>query len=269
MLRTYVYYEDKGNWLEETHLLFHDLCAILDDEENTLYLWNGPKSTEDRLGKGYESINDLFGGFPDPEFINSLNIIILEDDFIPPEIQTRLDKMLEGIRKEEEQEKYVFSNLITMRLYFGLSIALIILSVLSLLIITLTPSGWETFPELANYYGVTSEDYDTWIILTGVLVIISLIICFVNFSIGIIEREAQVSSFALIGIIILIGLLAYYSQGPFLFLFHDNSTEFAYLVPMDQLLMFAVLNLAAYLIFLLPTVYKFLKFSRDYRDYIY
>jgi len=269
MLRTYVYYEDKANWLEETHLLFHDLCAILDEEENTVYLWNGPKSTNKRLEKGYESINDLFGGFPDPEFINSLTIIILEEEFIPPEIQTRLDKMLEGIKKDEEEDKYVFTSLLDMRLYFVLSIAVIFISALALLIITLTPASWETFSDLPGYYGVTNTDYDAWLILTGALIIASLVICFVNFLIGIIEREIQVSSFALMGIAIFIGLISYYTQGPFLFLFHDNSTEIAYLIPMNQLLMFTLLNLIAYLIFLLPAVYKFVKFSRNYRDYIY
>ena len=269
MLRTYVYYEDKGNWLEETHLLFHDLCAILDEEENTVYLWNGPKSTNSRLEKGYESINDLFGGFADPEFINALTIVILEEDFVPPAIQKRLDKMLEGIRKDEEEEKYVFTSLLNMRLYFVLSIVVLLLSIISMLNITLAPVIWETFTDLPNYYGVSSTDYDTWLILTGSLNIACLLICIANLIIGIIEREIQVSSFAIMGIIIFIGLLAYHVQGPFLFLFHDLSTLYAYLIPMEQIAMFTLLNLIAYLIFILPTAYKFVKFSIDYRDYIY
>lgn len=49
MLRTYIYNEDKKVWLEEETLLLHDLCAILDEDDKILYIWNGPKSSPERF----------------------------------------------------------------------------------------------------------------------------------------------------------------------------------------------------------------------------
>ena len=45
MLRTFIFDETKSHWIEEEQrLLSQDICAILDEENVILYLWNGPKS---------------------------------------------------------------------------------------------------------------------------------------------------------------------------------------------------------------------------------
>ena len=64
MLRTYIYNEDKKVWLEEETLLMHDLCAILDEDDKILYIWNGPKSSPERFEKGYKTIESLLSNYP-------------------------------------------------------------------------------------------------------------------------------------------------------------------------------------------------------------
>ena len=67
MLRAYIYNEENKVWLEEESLLKHDLCAILDDDEKILYIWNGPKSSSELLEKGYKSIENLLSNHPNVE----------------------------------------------------------------------------------------------------------------------------------------------------------------------------------------------------------
>ena len=60
MLKTYIFNEPNKRWVEEnTSLLYHDLCAILDEERKIIYLWNGPKSSKERLNKGYKLLENL------------------------------------------------------------------------------------------------------------------------------------------------------------------------------------------------------------------
>jgi hypothetical protein len=266
MLRTFVYYEKKGIWMEESHLLFHDLAGFLDEEEKTLYLWNGPKSTEDRLGKAYEAINDLFGNFPDPEFVNSLNIVILEEEFIPEYIQERIDRMLEAVTREEEEEKYTFTRLWTIRMYFTFSLIAILLATFSLLNLTLGHSVW------LFYQGnrvVTDTTYNLWIWSSVILFSISLILSILNLLVGIVEREVQVMVFSVVGIFVFSGLVGYLSQDIYLFLFQPGSISEIYFISITDLAIFSSLILFATMIFLLPNLYKFLIFTKNYRDYIF
>ncbi len=265
MLRTFVYYEDKKVWLEETHLLFHDLAAFLDEEEKTLFLWNGPKSTDDRLEKGYEGINDLFGNFPDPEFVNSLNIIILEEEFIPDYIEKKINKMLEAVTQEEEEIKYTFTRLWSIRLYFAFSLFAILLTVISLLNLTTYHGIWELSE--ANRI-VSAEVYNNWILASMVLFTMTLILSILNLLIGIKEREVQVLVFSIIGIFVFSGLVGYLTQGIYLFLFQSGSTSTTFIISIADLSAFGSLILFASMVFLLPNIYKFLVFFKNYRDYI-
>jgi hypothetical protein len=251
--------------MEESHLLFHDLAGFLDEEEKTLYLWNGPKSTEDRLGKAYEAINDLFGNFPDPEFVNSLNIVILEEEFIPDYIQARIDKMLKAVKQEAEEEKYTFTRLWSIRLYFAFSLTAIFLTIISLLNLSLGHSVWE----LTGANRVVSDiDYNLWIISSIILFTITLVLSIFNLLFGILERENQVIIFSLIGLFIFSGLIGYLTQGIYLFLFQPGSTTTSFIISITDLSAFTGLILFATMIFLLPNIYKFLIFFKNYRDYI-
>ncbi len=266
MLRSFVFYEDKNIWMEETHLLFHDLCAFLDEEEKTLFLWNGPKSTDDRLEKGYSSISELFGNFPDPDFVNSLNIVILEEDFIPEYIQKRIDEMLKAITKEEQEQKYTFTHLWTIRFYFAFSLIAIFLCFISLMNLLLGHSIWE----LSGTNRIVSDtDYNAWIFSSVILFIICLVFTIFNLLIGIWEREVQVIIFSVIGVFIFSGLIGYLNQGIYLFLFQPGSTRTSFIISFADLAIFGGLILLATMIFLLPNVYKFLIFFKNYRDYIF
>ncbi len=53
MLRTYIFNDSKSKWVkEDRHLLSHDTCVILDEENEILYLWRGPKNSKRRFKKG-------------------------------------------------------------------------------------------------------------------------------------------------------------------------------------------------------------------------
>ena len=231
MLRTFVYYEDKNIWMEETHLLFHDLCAFLDEE-----------------------------------FVNSLNIVILEDEHVPRYIQDRIDSMLEAITREEEEEHYTFTHIWTIRLYFIFSLGTIFLTVISIMNLTTGHSIWE----LSGTNRIVSDvDYNNWIAASIILFSIILLLSIFNLLLGIWEREIQVIIFSLIGVFIFGGLLGYLSQGIYLFIFQPGSTTTTFIIAIGDLAAFSGIILLATLIFLLPNIYKFLTFFKHYREYIF
>jgi hypothetical protein len=90
MLKTYIFDDANKKWIEEDKsLLYHDLCAILDEEHNTIYLWNGPKSSQERLKKGYGLLETLMSSYPSINF----QLLILKKK-IPNHIQDKIDLML-------------------------------------------------------------------------------------------------------------------------------------------------------------------------------
>jgi len=265
MLRAYIYNEDKNNWIEEeSYLLFHDLCAFLDEKEKIVYLWNGPKSTEERLEKGYESIEHLFSSYPDPDFVNSLKLIILEED-IPKDVQKKLNNMLEAIRDQEDREQYQFSRLSTIRLYFIFSVACIVLPFLSILNL-ITVFFWPTY---GNYIAATPELYSRWLLISKILLLITFIVFIGNVIVGIVELEVWIVIVSLMGFIVCIGLLIYLNQGIYLFLFGEESTDELYLIELSDLRLFIFINLIGVLVFLIPNTLKLFIFLKDYRDYIF
>jgi len=65
MLKTYIFNESTDSWIEEhSILLYQDLCIFLDEERNKIYIWNGPKSSKEKLEKGKESLVKLISNYP-------------------------------------------------------------------------------------------------------------------------------------------------------------------------------------------------------------
>ena len=60
MLKTFVFDDSKSHWVEENqHLLPQDICALLDDDEEIVYLWRGLKASKKRFKRGYKQIKEL------------------------------------------------------------------------------------------------------------------------------------------------------------------------------------------------------------------
>lgn len=261
MIRSYIFHEDKNNWLEEEYLLYHDLCALLDEEDHIIYLWNGPESSRDRLEKGYGSVVDLIANMP---VENPLQLTILTED-VPPNVQKKLDAMLERVREEEMRETLKFSNLKSIRAYFICLLLGIVFPILTFFV-ALSSLGWPSASGIAE---VGAGVYATWIIAAIVLMAIGLTAYIGCAIIGILERDLQAAVFASIAILISIGFLIYYSQGVFLFLFENNSTSSTYYISQLQLGLFVFINLVGIIVLEAPNVYKFITFFKDYNYYIY
>ncbi len=260
MYRSFIYSEDKDHWLEENHLLYHDLCAILDETEKVVYLWNGPKSTSERLNKGKKMIKDLISNYLKDTF----QLIIL-DKKIPPRIQKKLNEMQEEIRKEEQEERGTFSSVWSIRLYFTFSCIAIFLSLISLLNLTLAPSSWS---KSNGNIIISNSGFDIWITISVVLTSISLALSFLNIILGIWEQEGQVIVCSLIGIILFIGLLLYLSQGIHLFEFQPGFSSTKYIISQKELNIFRIIVLLL-LLFLIPNTYKLIVFLKKYKKFIF
>ncbi len=260
MLRSYVFYEDKYTWIEETNLLLHDICAFLDDEKNTLYIWKGPKSSKQKFKNGYNSVENLMSNYPDSTF----RLKVLKKE-IPEEIQIKIDTMLEAVRRGEKKGKLIFSKLITIRLFFIFSMISVILPIL--LILNLYSSlFWHISGSNCE---VNANIYDYMIMFSRTIVIITLIILGVNVTIGIFEHEHQVIIFNISGFIICIGILLFLNQGIFLFKFQEGSTLTNYLILKKDVLIFLISNLIAILLFEIPNLYKFITFLKTYGKFIF
>jgi len=259
MLRTYIYNEDKKAWLEEDTLFLHDLCAILDEEENNLYIWNGPKSSPERLEKGYNSIQSLLSNYPDMQ----LKVIKLEKK-IPSNIKKKIDELLTSIKRDED-DFLQFTRFFSIKTFFISSLGIIALSVLSIL-------NLMRHSDLLNWWGtiaIKADNYETWINISKILIILSLCLFIINTGIGILENEHQVIVFSAAGIIICIGIILYLNQGIYLFLFQERSSSTFYVIARSDVNWFIITILSAELIYLIPTTYKLTIFVKRYREYIF
>ncbi|MFX1315580.1 MAG: hypothetical protein ACFE9T_06915 [Promethearchaeota archaeon] len=259
MLRSYVFYEDKYAWIEKTNLLLHDICAFLDDEKKIIYIWKGPKSSKQKFKRGYNSVENIISNYPNSTF----RLKVLKKD-IPEEIEIKINAMLEAVRKQEEKGKLIFSRLITIRLFFILSMVSLILPIL--IILNLYSSL------LSNISGsvceVSASMYDFMITFSRNIIIITIIILGINVAIGIYEQEHQVIIFNISGFIICIGILLFLNQGIYLFIFQEGSTLTNYLILKKDVLIFLVSNLLAVLLFEIPNMYKFITFLKTYGKFI-
>ena len=260
MLRCYVYYEDKKTWIEENHLLLHDIAAFLDEEKNIIFIWRGLKSSKDHFKNAYNSVVDLTLNYP----ANTFHLELLKDK-IPEYVQKRIDQMLEIVKKQEVEGRFKFSRLITIRLYciFGL------MGLIIPLLLAINLSSSLLWSKINGNYNVGANSYDIWIDNSRILTIIILILLLVNIFLGIIEQEYQIIIFNVSGFIINIGQLLLLNQGIFLFLFQPGSSTNTYLILQKDLNLFLILNLIAISTYELPNIYKFLIFIKTYHKYIF
>ncbi len=259
MLRTFIY--QNNIWVEETdQLLLHDCVAFLDEEERRVYLYNGPKSTYKRLEKGYDSVTKLMLNLPD----DSIQLTVLLDE-MPEKIQKRIDSMFESVRKEEETNKRRFSTLVTIRLYLIFSILTLVLPAFSIL----NMMNFLNCPVSSGVATVAAGNYNSWLLISRVLMVITIIFFIFNIIIGAYEQNIMVVVLALSGAIICIGINLYLEQGMFLFRFQPGSISTVYLILQLDLVVFFTLNLVAVLIFEIPILLNLILFVRTYREYIF
>ncbi len=259
MLRTFIYDELKSNWIEEEkNVLSHDFCAILDEESEIIYLWNGPKSNKTKFRKGYKQIKYLFSNFPE------LNIqIVMTKNNFPIEVKNKINNILDSFNFGKDKI-LTFHRFTTIHIY-SISIILAVFIPILLIFYLSTCLYW---PIIDGFYEVNSIVYSNWITVSKILSIITIIIFSINILVGAIEIEHQVIIFSLIGLIISIGLILYLNQGIFLFLFREGSTLTNYFISTRDIFVFLLLNITAILIFEIPNIYKLISFFKTYRKFI-
>ncbi|MFW9948813.1 MAG: hypothetical protein ACFFKA_01650, partial [Candidatus Thorarchaeota archaeon] len=177
MLKTYIFNDLESNWIEEKNsLLKHDLCVVLDDEHSMIYLWRGPKSSKDKHIKAINALNLLIESRPE------LNIKLNEkEQKFPPQVRKTIQNLLKAKENDIFHSKYIFSRFITIRVYLLMLIISISLPLISLLnlgsFISWIPSG-------SNFI-VLTETYNTWLIISVILTIITIFIFSFSIMIGI------------------------------------------------------------------------------------
>ncbi|UCC20798.1 MAG: hypothetical protein JSV62_05835 [Promethearchaeota archaeon] len=260
MLRTFIFNDSNSQWIEEEHhLLSHDVCAILDEEKEIIYLWNGPKSNKTKLRKAYKQIKELVLMFPE------LNIqFVMAQRNFPIEIKKKLDSFLEP-QIMDKRKILKFSRFTTIRIYLISIIFAVLLPILSFLNL----SSSLFWPLNNGNYQVNSTIYNNWLNISKTLTFITIILFSINIIIGIIENEHQVIIFSLNGLIISVGLILYLNQGIFLFLFQDGWTITNYLIFQKDIFIFLFLILTVILIFEIPNFYKLISFVKTYHKFIF
>jgi len=260
MLRTFIFDESKSKWVEEEQqLLSQDICVLLDDEEEIIYLYRGLKTSKKRFKKGYKQLKDLISNFPDLK----LQFMMVKKNF-PTQIQEKIEFMLETAKKERSRI-LLFNRFVTIRIYFIFLLCVIILPIVSLL--NLSSSLSWTFSD--GNYEVTSNEFRLWIRYSEILTLITLICFIINLVIGIIEFENQVIVFSIVGLFICVGLFIYLNFDIYLFLFQEGSTLTNYLISSRDILYFILVNFISHLIFLIPNCFKLITFLKTYRKFIF
>ncbi|MFX1455135.1 MAG: hypothetical protein ACFFDB_07135 [Promethearchaeota archaeon] len=260
MLRTFIFDDSKSQWREEEQgLLSHDMCVILDEEKELIYFWEGLKSNRKRFKEAYSQLKRLLSNFPE------LNIqLILTKKNFPEEIQSKIEDLLE-LARIEEKGGLMFSRFTTIRTFLIFSLGVIIMPIISLLNL-FTALFW---PSSTLNVEVISTVFRSWLNISKIFIILTIIFFAVNLLIGIIEIEPQVIIFSIIGLIICIGLIFYLNFDIFLFLFQSGSTQTNYFILKSDIIRFILFNLVPIIIFEIPNIYKFISFLITYRKYIF
>ncbi|MFX0022374.1 MAG: hypothetical protein ACFE9S_08600 [Candidatus Hermodarchaeota archaeon] len=260
MLRTFIFDESKSHWIEEEQrILSQDICAILDEENVILYLWNGPKSKKKKFRQAYKKLKLLVGNYPD------LNIqLVMSKKNFPIQIQNKFNSFLDS-KDSGKRMKLKFSRFTTIRIYSISIIITVILPILSFLNLG-TSLFW---PRILGNFEVSNISYESWINISKIITLVTLIFFTINILIGIIEYENQVIIFSINSIIISMGMVIYLNQGVFLFLFQEGSTSTTYFILPRDIFIFLMLNLTALLIFEIPNIYKMISFFKTYRKFIF
>ncbi|MFX1379134.1 MAG: hypothetical protein ACFFA4_08555 [Promethearchaeota archaeon] len=259
MLRTFIFDESKSHWIEEEHhLLSQEICAILDEDNKILYVWNGPKSKKKNFRKGYRQIKQLVSNYP------NLNIqLVMAKKNFPILIQNKLDSLLEST-KLGKQKHLKFSRFTTIRIYSVSIIISVILPIISFFNLSVS----MFWPSFNGNYQVGKLIYANWLNNSKLITLITLIFFSINIMIGIIEYENQVIILSINSMIISIGLILYLNQGIFLFLFQEE-TSTTYQILQKDIFNFLLLNFIALLIFEIPNIYKLTSFFKTYRKFIF
>ena len=260
MLKTYIFDEANKNWIEErSSLLYHDLCALLDEERNIIYIWNGPKSSQERLKKGYEQIKNLVSNYPNINFqISKVN------KKVPDYVQIKIDKMLSEIKQEDKKKNDKFSRFITLRLYFIFSIPALIFPIISFLNLS-TSLAWR---KTGYNYEVSSGLYDNWLSISLLFIVLTIISFAIILTIGIIEIDYKIITYSIIGLVVSSGIAIYLQQGIFLFLFQDGSTASIYYIKQSDILQFLVVIVFGIVIYEIPNLVEFINFTIVYHKFI-
>ena len=260
MLKTYIFNDANKNWIEEqSSLLYHDLCAFVDDERNKIYLWNGPKSSQERLNKGNEVLKNLVSNYPNIDF----QISILNEK-VPDYVQIRLDKMLSEIKHEEKKEFDKFSRFITLRLYFIFILPALIFPIISFLNL-ITSLAWR---KSGQSFEASSELYDSWLSISLFLFILTIISFAIILTIGIVEIDYKIITYSIIGVIVSSGIAIYLQQGIFLFLFQDGSTTSIYYIRQSDILLFLIIIFFGIATSEIPNLIELINFLKVYGKFI-
>ncbi|MHA1669423.1 MAG: hypothetical protein ACTSV5_02470 [Promethearchaeota archaeon] len=261
MLKSYIFNEDKNSWIQEEHvLLFHDLCFFLDVTQKKAFLWNGPKSTKDKLKKGKDSLINILSSFYDSDF----ELHVLSKN-IPSHIKSKLDNMLEIAKREENAEKYVFTKFITIRIFLIMSLISLILP--ALMMINLWGSLY--WVQIGPNVSISPINFLNWINFAIILVIFTLIALIINIGVSIYEYEITALIISLSGIIISIGMIVYLQQGIYLFLFQEGSTESVYLINFADLIRFLIIVTICLCVFEIPNLVNLISFIKTYKVFIF
>jgi len=260
MLRTFIFDDYKSQWREEEHsLLAHDMCVIMDEEKELIYLWSGSKSTRKRYKRGYIQLKELISNFPELK----IQLILTKKNF-PIEIQKKLEDMMESARREEDST-IIFSRFLTIRAFFVSLLGVIILPFISLFNL-ITSLFW---PITNLNLGVNVNTFKTWINTSEILTILTICFLVIDLILGLIETENQVIVFSIIGLIICFGLLFYLNFDVYIFLFQSGSTLTNFYILKSDILFFISINLISILIFEIPNIYKFKSFLKTYQKFIF
>ncbi len=261
MLKIFIYNEVQDQWVEEnTHLLYHDLVAFIDKDQNVIYLWNGPKSTKDKLKKGENSIHKLLRDFTNINF----QIKKLNKDF-PPQVTNRLDSLLDTAKKEKELANYQYSHFFTIRIHSLISIVTLILPIITFILLG-SSLFWDN---IGSDFIIKASNYNTWLILAIIPLIISLFLFISQLIIAVFEYDISIIIFSSISIVLSISLLFYLQQGVFLFQFQEESTSsLYYIAKLDIYLFLLVIGLTIGL-FEIPNIIKTLNFLKTYKKFIF
>ncbi|MHA2289370.1 MAG: hypothetical protein ACXABG_11350, partial [Promethearchaeota archaeon] len=241
-------------------LLYHDLCAILDEERNIIYLWNGPKSSQEKLKKGYSLLETLMSYYPTINF----KLSILKKK-IPNYVQEKIDVMLNEIKQEQKIDYYKFSRFTTLRLFIILSLSSIILPIAAFLNLASSLS-WT---QIDGNIEIGAIAYNNWLLISSLLIIISLILFSIMIIIGIIEIEYQAIVFSVLGALVCTGLIIYLQQGIFLFIFQGGSSSSIYYFSQNDIIEFLIVIILGLLVFETPNTIKFISLMKTYRKFIF
>ncbi|MBY9020097.1 MAG: hypothetical protein KGD67_03495 [Candidatus Lokiarchaeota archaeon] len=260
MLKTYIFDEANKKWIEEpSSLLYHDLCALLDEDRNIIYVWNGPKSSQERLKVGCELLKKMVSNYPN----NKFQISVLNKK-VPDYVQFRLTKMLSKIKHDNRNEFEKFSKFITLRLYFVFSLSALIFPLFSLLKLS-TSLAWR---KTGYNYEVSSGLYNDWLLISLFFIILTILSFAFILTIGIIEIEYKIITYSIIGLVISSGIAIYLQQGIFLFLFQDGSTTSIFYIKQTDIHLFLFIIVIGIVIYELPNLVEFINFIKIYRKFI-